>query len=141
LLPQATGEEQMHYNYSLDLTGKEYIATGIRIQADPNGTNGGYCDPNDWARSHGLSEVIVTGALPTDYELYTSSVVGGTVNLDVPGVTSGGNALVTVTPFPGYNLEKLYINGVDRTGDLAGGELALANITEDTYISAVFNLQ
>ena len=56
-------------------------------------------------------------------------------------VERGGNAVVTLTPATGYELNKVTVGGVDKTSSVSGGKLTLTNVQAEATVSATFKLK
>ena len=56
-------------------------------------------------------------------------------------VERGANAVVTLTPATGYELNKVTVGGVDKTSSVSGDQLTIANVQAEATVSATFKLK
>jgi len=71
----------------------------------------------------------------------TSSVangIGGTITPASSAAVSGGNAVLTIAPAPGYYLLTLTDNGSDVTAGVTGGSYTITNVTASHMVIATF---
>ena len=75
---------------------------------------------------------------------------GGTIKLGDVSVKNGtkttlveraSNAVVTLTPATGYVLNKVTVNGTDKTSAVSGGKLTISNVQAEASVVATFKLQ
>ena len=53
-------------------------------------------------------------------------------------VKEGSNVVLTLTPAAGFKVSKVMVNGVDKTADVANGQLTLSNITANMTVTVTF---
>ena len=75
---------------------------------------------------------------------------GGTVKLGTVSVKNGtkttlvergSDAVITLTPATGYVLNKVTVNGTDKTSSVSGGKLTISNVQAEASVVATFKLK
>lgn len=79
------------------------------------------------------AEILVDYTLPVYHNVSVTQSTGGTISLSQSGqVLEGTTVTVTATPYDGYELENIYVNGTALSG-------TSFVVNEDKAVSAVFN--
>ncbi len=112
-------------------------AEGIRITADPTPGVGNYAqEERDY--KYGLSEIKLSTEEKIPYQITLEQTAGGTISADKTSVQEGSTVIFTINTMAGYQLEKLYVNGQDKSGDLTGNKLTLSDVSADIKVVPVF---
>ena len=75
---------------------------------------------------------------PEAFTVTVSKTGEGTAAADKETVVSGETAVITITPAEGWQLEKVTVNGEDKTSAVSGGKLTVENITANTEVAVTF---
>ena len=75
---------------------------------------------------------------PQTFDVTVSKTGEGTVKSDKETVVSGETAVITIIPAAGWQLEKVTVNGEDKTSAVSGGKLTVENITANTEVAVTF---
>ena len=127
--------ENVWYGRTWDLSNEDAI---LYV---PRGSKAAYEATGKWGAFKEIREEDVDGTVT--YQVVASVVKGaGTLEVngqaDVAEVDYGGNAVVTVTPYTGYLLEKLICNGDDVTSEVNNGEYHINNVEANYALEASF---
>ena len=75
---------------------------------------------------------------PQTFDVTVSKTGEGTVKSDKETVVSGETAVITIIPAAGWQLEKVTVNGEDKTSSVSGGKLTVENIRADIEVIVAF---
>ena len=67
----------------------------------------------------------------------TTEVTNGQKTVDVK---EGTDAVLTLTPIDGFKVDKVMVNGEDRTAGVVNGQLTLSNVTANQTVSVSFGV-
>ena len=75
------------------------------------------------------------------YTVTASECENGSIQLSSTTPEWGDNVTVTITPAAHYNINKVYVNGEDRTASLVGNVLTLQDVRGAMNVAATFCIQ
>lgn len=75
------------------------------------------------------------------YTVTAASCENGSIQLSTASPEWDDDVTVTITPAAHYNINKVLVNGEDRTSSLVGNKLTLKNVRGDMTIAATFSIQ
>lgn len=98
-----------------------------------------FCNPDELSPTSPGYNLPPTGTTITYYNVTTSTPKGGgMVSPPAAQVARGGSVELTVMPNNGYELDTLFVNGVDRKNQVKNSVLSLQNVTADTAVEVNF---
>ena len=94
-----------------------------------------------------MDVTVTLSYTPTSYSLSIQSGAGGSVSYDGTTVTNttrsftvaeGTSATITISPYSGYRLNRLTVNGTNVTSSVSNNQYTISNITANTTVVVAF---